>query len=486
LDFSVHYFFDSLFSLAILNTLFLVNRKMATSMPGKTALLTHALTIDSLQKQPKPYVAEKPLTSIDRSFRVHTRETCVFRRAARINNMEKKKEVDVMRKGFLRLSVLPLVLCLFMVFSLDAGLCSAKTVKIAFIGPLTGPNAAQGNGAKNCFDLAIREANNSGAFPFKIEMMGLDDASDPAVAVSAALKAVSDPLVVAASGHWNSACALATIHTFHSFKVPFMVWGAISPRITEYNYPEVTRNCPTLVQENVPFAKWVIGDLGYKKFSIVSDTTDYGEQNTKAFKALAENHGAQILSVDAVPTGTTDFRPVLTKIKGLNPSAIYFGGVVMEGALTKSQMEKIGLDKLFCAVSGLADEKFNEVAGKSAEGTIITKPGFDLDELAGGIEFKKAYEAQGYSEPMGAYGIYAYEAAKIILQALKDGGPDDKDGIANAIRSMKFQGILGTTTFDQNGQTELALVTKLVSQDGKWVKWEKSEYAAGKRKLPAP
>lgn len=390
-----------------------------------------------------------------------------------------------MKKSSLKFGFVSFIVCFALIFSFAPG-ASAKTIKIAFIGPLTGPNAAQGNGAKNCFDLAIRQANKSGAFSYKIEMMGLDDASDPAVAVSAALKAVSDPKVVAASGHWNSACALATIHTFHSFKVPFMVWGAISPRITEYNYPEVTRNCPTLVQENVPFAQWVTQDLGYKTFSIISDTTDYGEQNTKAFKALAKKLGAEILSVDAVPTGTTDFRPILTKIKGLNPSAIYFGGVVMEGALSKSQMAKVGLDKVFCAVSGLADDKFNEVAGKAAEGTVITKPGFDLDELAGGVDFKKAYDAQGYSEPMGAYGIYAYEAAKIILEGLKQAGPDDKAALAKTIRKMKFQGVLGTTTFDEHGQTELAPVTKLVSQDGKWTNWEKSEYAAGKRKLPTP
>ncbi len=391
-----------------------------------------------------------------------------------------------MRRFSIGFAIFAIVVSAVMVLSTCGDAAWAKTIKIAFIGPLTGPNAAQGNGAKNCFDLAIKQANESGQFPFKIEMMALDDASDPAVAVSAALKAVSDKNVVAASGHWNSACALATIHTFHSFKVPFVVWGAISPRITEYNYPEVTRNCPTLVQENVPFAKWVIEDLGYKNFSIVSDTTDYGEQNTKAFKALADKHGAKILSVDAVPVGTTDFRPILTKIKGLNPSAIYFGGVVMEGALTKSQMEKVGLNKVFAAVSGLADEKFNEVAGGAAEGTIITKPGFDLDELAGGVEFKQAYEAQGYREPMGAYGIYAYEAANIILDAIKKVGPEDKAAIAKTIRGIEFKGILGTTTFDENGQTELAPVTKLVSQDGKWVKWEKSEYATGKRKLPSP
>jgi branched-chain amino acid transport system substrate-binding protein len=391
-----------------------------------------------------------------------------------------------MKKSLMKIGAVSFLVCLAFVFCFSVSPSSAKTIKIAFLGPLTGPNAAQGNGAKNCFDLAVKQANKSGKFPFTIEMVALDDASDPAVAVSAALKAVSDPMVVAASGHWNSSCALATIHTFHSFKMPFMVWGAISPRVTEYNYPEVTRNCPTLVQENVPFAKWVIEDLGYKSFSILSDTTDYGEQNTKAFKSLAEKHKAQILSVDAVPTGTTDFRPILTKIKGLNPSAIYFGGVVMEGALARSQMEKLGIDKLFCAVSGLADEKFNEVAGKAAEGVVITKPGFDLDELKGGVDFKKAYEAEGYKEPMGAYGIYAFEAANIILAAVKQVGPDDKVAIAKAIRVIKYDGILGTTTFDENGQTELALVTKLVSQDGKWVKWENSEYATGKRQLPKP
>jgi len=391
-----------------------------------------------------------------------------------------------MKRGFMKFGMVSFLVCLTFIFCFSVSPSSAKTIKIAFLGPLTGANAAQGNGAKNCFDLAVKEANKSGKFPFTIEMVALDDASDPAVAVSAALKAVSDPMVVAASGHWNSSCALATIHTFHSFKMPFMVWGAISPRVTEYNYPEVTRNCPTLVQENVPFAKWVIEDLGYKTFSILSDTTDYGEQNTKAFKSLAEKHKAQILSVDAVPTGTTDFRPILTKIKGLNPSAVYFGGVVMEGALARSQMEKLGMDKLFCAVSGLADEKFNEVAGKAAEGVVITKPGFDLDELKGGIAFKKAYEAQGYTEPMGAYGIYAYEAANIILAAIKQAGPDDKAAIAKTIRGIKYDGILGTTSFDENGQTELAPVTKLVSQDGKWVKWENSEYASGKRKLPKP
>jgi len=65
-------------------------------------------------------------------------------------------------------------------------------------------------------------------------------------------------------------------------------------------------------------------------------------------------------------------------------------------------------------------------------------------------------------------------------------GPDDKVALAKALRNIKFDGIMGRTTFDKNGQTELAPVTKLVAQDGKWVKWENSAYAAGTRTLPKP
>ena len=44
--------------------------------------------------------------------------------------------------------------------------------------------------------------------------------------------------------------------------------------------------------------------------------------------------------------------------------------------------------------------------------------------------------------------------------------------------------IVGKITFDDHGQNTVAIITALWSQDGKWVVWEDSEYASGKRKLP--
>ena len=388
-------------------------------------------------------------------------------------------------KSFNRVISMSLIVLTAIFFIASMGWAQAKVVKIGFIGPLTGPNAAQGVGARNAFDLKIREANASGKFPYKIEMVALDDASDPATGVAAALRLVSDPAVVAASGHWNSSVALATIHTFHTYRIPFIVWGAIHPDITGYyKYPGVNRVAPTLVQENDPLTRWVIGELGYKSFSIISDTSSYGEMNVKAFVPMAEKMGAKILSTDMVGVGTTEFRPILTRIKGLNPEAVYFGGVVMEGALIRDQMGKVGLDKLFCAISGIKDDKFLEVAGPSGEGVLSTEPGKPIEKLEEGTQFVNAYKAAGYREPFGAYGPNAYDSAGIILEAFSKVGTDDKGAIMKYIRSIKYKGLMGETSFDATGQTTNILVSRFVGQDGKWVPWEDSAYAKGQRKLP--
>ena len=385
-----------------------------------------------------------------------------------------------------KLIIILLALLLITGMTIYAGGQKEKVVKIAFIGPLTGANAAQGMGARNSFELAVKQANASGEFPYKVEMLALDDASDPAVGANAANKAVSDPEVVAASGHWNSPVARATIPIFHEAGVPLVIWGAIGVDLTEkYGrmYPEITRVCPKLDAENEFLSEWLINKKGYKTFYIIHDTSSYGKDCLDFMKIGIEKRGGKILGIDGVNVGEKDFMPLLTKVKAKKPQVLYYGGVVTEAALLRVQMVKAGLTNiLYTGISGLADQKFNEVAGKAAEGTVITQPG-DPKTVSGWPAFVKAYKDAKFSEPMGAYGQYAYDAANIILAAMKKVGPD-RAKLVQAIRNIKYKGLLGTYTFDKTGQTTLVAMTLLVSQDGKWVPWDKSEYASGSRKLP--
>lgn len=357
-------------------------------------------------------------------------------------------------------------------------------VKVAFMGPMTGANAAQGMGAKNAFDLAIQLANESGAFPYTLEAVALDDASDPATGANAANKIVSDKDIVAAAGHWNSPVARATIPIFHENKMALIIWGAIGVDLTDkYGkmYPEITRVCPKLDAENIYLADF-LNEKGYKTFSVIHDNSAYGVDCQTYMESSIKTNGAEILSTDAINVGEKDMMPVLAKTTALRPQALYYGGVVTEAALLRLQMAKVGLNNsLFCGISGIADEKFNEVAGKTAEGTVIVKPG-DSSKVSGWDNFVAAYDAHNYSEPMGAYGKYSYDAANIILAALKEVGPD-REKVAQAIRNITYKGLLGSYTFDETGQTTLVDMTIMVSQDGKWVEWDNSLYKKGEKKL---
>lgn len=339
-------------------------------------------------------------------------------------------------------------------------------IKLGFIGPLSGGNAQQGLGAKNGFLLAIEQAN-AGDYPFTVEGVVLDDASDPQTGVSAAMKLVNDPDVVAATGHWNSPVALATMPVFSRAEMPMIVWGAISPKITEQNLPEITRVTPTLVTENKPLAEWAAADLGAKKIAIIADTSDYGTANTAAFRDFFTEAGGEIVAEDLFPVGTIDFRATLTKLRDSAPDAVYFGGVIAEAGILRKQMAEVGLDVPMIGISGFYDPEFIALAGPAAEGTMVSYPAAQsnpkLDKLY------DEYAARGFAEDTSPYTKYAYDAANILLTAIAETGIEDKAALAQAIRAINYDGVLGITTFDENGQTQIPVAIEIKEvKDGAW------------------
>jgi branched-chain amino acid transport system substrate-binding protein len=378
--------------------------------------------------------------------------------------------LSIVTTGLRRAVLFSAALATALGLSVPSGADAAEAIKLGFIGPVSGGNALQGIGARNGFLLAIQQANEAG-YPYEVEGVALDDASDPSTGVAAALKLLNDPDVVAAIGHWNSPVALATTPLFNRNQVPFIIWGAISPKITEANYPEVTRVTPTLAQENDPLANWAVGTLGLKKIAIVSDTSDYGVSNTQSFQDYVTAAGGEITSTDAAPVGTTDFRAILTKIKATEPDGLYFGGVITEAALVRKQMRNLGMEIPMLAISGIYDAKYLEIAGDAADGTLVSYPKVKETETL--ANFNAAYETAGFDDPAGPYAKYAYDATNILLAVIKEHGPDDRKALAEAIRGIEHQGALGLTTFDENGQTQVPVEIDIYqAEGGEWKPWQ--------------
>ncbi|MCE5236217.1 MAG: branched-chain amino acid ABC transporter substrate-binding protein [Clostridiaceae bacterium] len=356
-------------------------------------------------------------------------------------------------------------------------------VTLGFFGPITGSGAAEGSAARNAFQLAIDQANASGEYPYEIRTIIIDDQGDPTAAASGAQQVVADSTVVAATGHWHSVCADATTPVFIENEIPFLIWGAIRENLTNAdNYPWITRSAPTDVQENNPLAVKVLDEMGYKKIFIVSTDSSYGNGNLNAFKAELAKRGLEPVGVESVPAETVDFNAIVTKIMASDCDAVYCGSTNTEGIYLKEQLSKAGFNKLFFGISGLKTEDFLIIGADAAEGAFVTSPGIRLDSTEAGKKFIADYNAQNFDTPIGAYTPYSYEAALILLQALKACGDNPTPlAMRDAIANGSFSGIMGTTTFNDIGQTELVAVCMYVVQDGQWVYFEDSDYASGAR-----
>jgi branched-chain amino acid transport system substrate-binding protein len=358
-------------------------------------------------------------------------------------------------------------------------------VKVGFIGSLTGGTSANGLGGRNSADLAVRLKNADPKAKYEYEMISLDDECKPNIGVQVATKLAADKEIVAAATHYCSAVAIATVDTYHKFGLPVVVWGAVLPDITYRNkYPEVHRVNGTMINQN-QLNVALLTKLGYKTFAVIHDTTDYGKGHNKYFSEALEKAGGKIIGTFGVTSDQQDFTAELTTIKSLNPQVIYFGGLTPIGVRIRAQMDRLGLNTVvFDGTSGIKSDAYIEGLGKLAEGSLSFLEGAPTERLPGGKFFLEKYNAQNYPNPPEAYGAFGFAAMNLILDIIEQQGPDRNKVRAALNKVQKVNSIVGEITFDDHGQNTVPIITAYVVQDGKWVVWEDSEYASGKRKLP--
>ncbi|MDQ7969752.1 MAG: branched-chain amino acid ABC transporter substrate-binding protein [Oxalicibacterium faecigallinarum] len=361
---------------------------------------------------------------------------------------------------------------------------SKEVVKIGFVGPLTGGTSSIGLGGRNSADLAVRLRNADPKSKYTYQLVSQDDECRPNVGVQVATKLAADKSIVAGVTHFCSAVAMGTAPVFARFGLPVIVWGAVLPEITYGNdFKEVHRVNGTMINQSEVAAKFMM-EQGYKKWAIIHDTTDYGKGHNKYFSEYLKKDGGQILGTFGVTADQQDFTTELTKIRELKPDVIYFGGLTPLGVRIRTQMEKLGIKAQFEGTSGIKSDAYIQGVGdKLAEGSLSFLEGAPWEKLSGGLAFTGQYRVQKYSEPPEAYGPFAYAAANLIMDAVEKVGPDRKKVRDVLNQTKNVDTLIGKVTFDDRRQNIVPLVTKYVVEDGKWVIWEDSSYATGKRKL---
>ncbi|HEU5103032.1 MAG TPA: branched-chain amino acid ABC transporter substrate-binding protein [Roseiflexaceae bacterium] len=356
--------------------------------------------------------------------------------------------------------------------------------------PRTGSSKGQTDTVVNAIKQRLDEANMQACNgQFSIEYRDWDDATaakgqwDEATEASNANKAAADADVMVYIGTFNSGAAKISIPILNAVDLVMISPANTYPGLTKPGkgepgepdkyYPTGKRNYARVVPaddlQGAAAANWA-KEMGVKSVFVLDDTQLYGKGIADVFDAKAKEIGLEVLGREGIDGKAADYRALAAKVVDLNPDLVYFGGITQQnaGQLWKD-IRGEGYKGKMMGPDGISESAFIEAAGDAADGTYTTFGGVPPDKLEGKAgEWYKAYKAKYNSEPE-PYAIYGYESANVALAAIDKVCAKDRAKIRDAVFATKdFQGILGTWSFDANGDTTLTTMSGSQVKGGKF------------------
>lgn len=350
--------------------------------------------------------------------------------------------------------------------TLMAGAAQADTVKIGFNVPLTGFAAADGKSALTGAELAVEQANAAGGIDGKtIELLVYDDQASPKESVPIATKlATQDKVNIAISGSYSGATRAAA-GVFQANGIPYISAFAVHPGITRSGDFVFRTSFVGEVQGRAG-AKLAGDILGKKRAVLITLKNDFGKSLAAGFKEAAGKFGVTIAAEYEYSIKDRQFGPIVAKVKADNPEVIYASGYFFTAGPLVSQLRAAGIEAPIIGQEGYDSQKFIEIAGAAAEGTIITTS-LDRDsDQPETMAFIAAFEKKaGYKVDMVA--ASGHTAAKVAIAAMRQAGTMDRKAIRDAIAGLTLQASTGEISFNKLGEVRKDVQVQVV-KDGNW------------------
>ena len=353
---------------------------------------------------------------------------------------------------------------------------SKGTIKIATQSPLSGGQAALGEGIKLGTQLAIEKLKGPiEKLGFKVELVPFDDQAKPDVGVANAANVIADKDILVVVGHLNSGVAIPASEKYKEAQLAMISPANTNPTVTDRNYLNVSRVCGRDDVQGVVGAEFAKTTLKAKTAYVIHDKTTYGQGVAEFFKADAEKKGIKILGFEGTEE-KSNFDPIITPMKAKNPDLIYFGGIYDQAAPFFKQAREKGVKAQFMGPDGMDSSDLTKIAGKAVQGMYYTSVAGPVSVYPAAKEFAKQYKDKFKKDPE-PFAAQAYDATAIGLKAIEaaikasGGKVPSREQVSVAVRKTKHTGLTGTVEFDEKGDPKKALyfVLQVASDDPtKW------------------
>ncbi len=340
---------------------------------------------------------------------------------------------------------------------------SGSESKLIMLGAnleMTGQNASFGTSSLNGIHMAVEEANiQGGILGKKVQVIGVDNRSEVAGSTDALAKLVEND-VSAIIGPDTSSNVIALASLTAADKVPLITPSGTNPDITVDPKTGKTRDylfraCFTDPYQGRVMADFAADRLKVKKAAVLVDnSSDYSKGLAEFFQKGFADKGGTITSTEAYMAKDVDFKPVLTKIMGQNPDMIFVPGYYQEVGLIIRQARAMGIEVPILGGDGWDSDKLIEIAGpENLTKTYFCNHYSQEDQNPKLQDFIKKYEAR-YGYKPDSFAVTAYDAASLVLEAMKKKGSAKPDDVAKGLTEISgFDGISGKITIDSKHNT---------------------------------
>ena len=342
-------------------------------------------------------------------------------------------------------------------------------VKIGHVAPLTGPIAHLGKDNENGARLALEEINKAGLMidgkKVVLTLVPEDDAEDPKTATQVAQKLV-DAKVVGVVGHLNSGTSIPASKIYSDAGITQISPSSTNPDYTNQGFKTTYRLVATDAQQGPALGNYVANTLKAKTVAIIDDSTQYGKGLADEFEKTVKAAGVKVVTREASNNKATDFKAILTKVKGSKPDVIMYGGMDATGGPLAKQATELGIKAKIVGGDGMCTEKLIELAGDAVVNVTCSEAGKALSKMDQGADFQKRYKER-FNSDVQIYAPFTYDAVYVLVDAMKRANSTDPAKILVAMPDTKMNGLVGNIAFDSKGDMKEGVITLYDFKDKK-------------------
>jgi len=328
----------------------------------------------------------------------------------------------------------------------------ADSIKVALVGPTTGPVAQYGDMQMIGAKMAVEQINATGGVNGKkLEAVVMDDVCEPKQAVAVANQVVNQGIKYVV-GHLCSGSTQPASDIYEDEGILMITPASTSPAITERGFKMVFRTIGLDSQQGPVAGRYIANSIKPQKMGIIHDKQQYGQGIAGEVKKTVESMGIDVVLFEGVNKDQKDFSALVTKMKSAGVDFVYYGGYHPELGLILRQSREHGFNARFMGPEGVGNKDISTIAGDASEGLLVTLPS-DFSKVPANAGLVDAFKANN-EDPSGPFVMPAYAAVQIIADSIRATSSEDPKMLAAHMRKSSFDTPIGKVAYKENGDLQ--------------------------------